>query len=976
MRNYNIKAALFDLDGVIVFTDKYHYLAWKQLSDEQGWDFNETVNNRLRGIPRLASLEEILKHNNIDLPLEEKIVLMNRKNDYYVKLLEQINPGDIYPGSVEFLKKLRARGILISLCSSSKNAPLVLDKLGLTDLFDAVVTGHDIKNAKPDPEIFLLGAKRLNMPAFHCVVFEDAKAGIEGARAAKMKTVGVGNKEETEKIADTFIMNYEEIDVDTFLESGRKQPLPVHETKIIETEFNPYDTGHIESVFALGNGYIGLRGTYDETDEGNKSLPGMYLNGIFTTREIHHAFPFPLHATHDQFTINLSDWRIFNLFIDGEKACFSKENIKDHRRELDMVNGVIERSFVFETSTGKKAQVKSLRMVNMAEVHGAQVQYSVTPLNFDGEVVIQSEVVKLTGTWDVWPCVLASEQDTDGVYSFIQEVTTTKQRVATAVAHTFDGASSVTTENAENCYTTVVSANLKQGATVTVSKYVAFSCTMDKSEDMEGDARRLAATNRDAGMEVLAARQAAFWKKHWENGDIIVEGNPADQQAIRYSLFQLRQQLATINQSPIGATGLSGLNYSGKAFWDTEMYLMPYYNFTDPASQKELILYRYKTLPRARERAKEYGLCGAMYPWCGIDGEETSVVFEASTAEYHLHSDIAYSIWRYYDSTLDKDFVYDYGAEIVFETAKFMAHRGNFIDAYDGRFCLNVVCGPDEYSCGVNNNMYTNFMLRFHLRFALRLALEMKQEAPEKYAALIAKIDLTEEELDRWQQAADKMYYRYNEKLGVHEQDDTFVYNDPLDMDTIPKNFDIRGMFHPLDLWRYQVSKQADVVLLNFIQGDEFTFEEKLRDYDYYEPKCNHGSSLSAAIHAIMAAELGKPDAYEFFRQTAYMDISDFKHNTDGGVHIACMGGVWMTVVNGFLGMRHYVDGLLFNPHMPEAWKSYTCRLAYRGALMEITVNAAGATFTLLDGESLSFRTDDEKVTLTKAAPVFTCKVK
>ncbi|MBR5500366.1 MAG: beta-phosphoglucomutase [Clostridia bacterium] len=209
MRNYNIKAALFDLDGVIVFTDKYHYLAWKQLSDEQGWDFNETVNNRLRGIPRLASLEEILKHNNIDLPLEEKIVLMNRKNDYYVKLLEQINPDDVYPGSVEFIKKLRARGILISLCSSSKNAPLVLEKLGLTELFDAVVTGHDIKNAKPDPEIFLLGAKRLNMPVFHCVVFEDAKAGIEGARAARMKTVGVGNKEETEKLADTFIMSYD-----------------------------------------------------------------------------------------------------------------------------------------------------------------------------------------------------------------------------------------------------------------------------------------------------------------------------------------------------------------------------------------------------------------------------------------------------------------------------------------------------------------------------------------------------------------------------------------------------------------------------------------------------------------------------------------------------------------------------------------------------------------------------------------------
>lgn len=257
MKNHNIKAALFDLDGVIVFTDKYHYLAWKQLADEQGWEFDEKVNNRLRGIPRIASLEEILKHNHIDLPMEQKIELSNIKNEYYVKLLENINEGDIYPGVVEFIKKLRAKGTKISLCSSSKNAPLVLDKLGLTELFDAVVTGHDIKNAKPDPEIFLLGAKKLRMPAFHCVVFEDAKAGIEGAIAAKMKNVGVGNREETEKLADQFIMNYDEIDIDTFLESGAKQPLPVDENKIIETGFNLNDLHHIESLFALGNGYMG-----------------------------------------------------------------------------------------------------------------------------------------------------------------------------------------------------------------------------------------------------------------------------------------------------------------------------------------------------------------------------------------------------------------------------------------------------------------------------------------------------------------------------------------------------------------------------------------------------------------------------------------------------------------------------------------------------------------------------------------------
>lgn len=968
MKNQNIKAALFDLDGVIVFTDKYHYLAWKKLADEEGWAFDEQVNNRLRGIPRLASLEEILKHNNVELPMEKKLVLMERKNEYYVKLLENINEGDIYPGAVEFIKKLRERNVLISLCSSSKNAELVLNSLGIADLFDAIVTGHDIKNAKPDPEIFLLGAERLKMPVFHCVVFEDAKAGIEGAQAAKMKTVGVGNREETEKLADQFIMSYDEIDIDTFLESGRKQPLPVDENKIIEKEFNENDIHHMESLFALGNGYIGLRGTYDETDDGIDECDGMYINGVYATfslAKLHSYTPYPGFSKNDEITINLTDWRIMNLYIDGEKACFSKENIKDHVRELDMRRGCIERNFVFETATGKRAAVKSIRIVNMDEVHSGEIRYEVTPLNFTGEVVIESESVKRTKMDDAYHTFLVSEQDTDGIYSCVQEVHSTKQQVAYAVSHEVKATDYVAkVTNDENCYRYTVTANVKENETVAVEKIVAFSAYLDDVTDVEASARQIVDAHRTAGFAQLEKAQEAFWTEYWEIGDIVIEGNPADQQAVRFSLFQLKQQLATINQCSIGATGLTGPGYSGKVFWDTEMYLMPYYNFTKPESQKGLLMYRYKTLDAARERAKEFGTVGAMYAWCSISGHETSIVCEASVAEYHLNSDIAYSVWRYCDSTGDKEFLYDYGAEMVFETAKFMSHRGRFIEDNDGKFCINVVCGPDEYGCGVNNNMYTNFMLQYHLRYALEVVEDMKEHAPEKYARLAEKIDLQEADLDLWKRAADNMYYRYNERLGIHEQDDSFVRNDPVDMDAIPKNVDIRWLYHPMDLWRMQVSKQADVVLLNFIQGDKFTYEEKMRNYDYYEPKCNHGSSLSTAIHAIMAVELGKPEAYEFFRCSAYMDISDFKHNTAGGLHLACLGGVWMTVANGFLGLRHYKDGVLFQPHIPAEWTGYHMKFAYRGAVIDIHVTQKKATFTLISGKEMNFKVGDADVRL------------
>lgn len=973
MKNHNIKGVLFDLDGVIVFTDKYHYSAWKQLSDEMGWKFDEKVNNRLRGIPRSASLEIILAHNQAELPTDKKNELLNRKNEYYVKLLENISKEDLYPGAIDFIKSLRAKGTKIALCSSSKNAELVLEKLAISDLFDAIVTGNDIEKAKPDPEIFLLGADRLGIPAFHCVVFEDAKAGIEGAIAAGMKSVGVNNQEETEALADQFIVNYNEIDIDTFLESGRKQPFPVHATKMIELGFDRKDILHTESMFSLGNGYLGLRGTYDESDEAIGMCDGMYINGVFATEPYHHIHAFPGFAKHDEFTVNLSDWRIFDLYIDGEKACFSNGNIQEHQRELDMLNGRIDRRFVFETKTGKRAAVQSCRIVNLKNVNSAQIRYSVTALNFVGEVIVKSLIVKTTKLNGEYRCSLLSEQDRDGVYSFIQEVDTTGQQVACAVSHTVYANSKDTIEiNDENVYCYEVRAILKNNETLTVDKYAAFACYLDNVDDIENKVRNDVNVNCAKGFEQLRRNQSQQWKEHWENSDIVIEGNPADQQAVRFCLFHLRQQLPVVNQCSIGATGLTGPGYSGKVYWDTEMYLMPYFNYTEPQKQKELLMYRYRCLDKARARAREFNTVGAMYPWCGIDGEETSVIFEASVAEYHLGSDIAFAIWRYCDSTGDVDYLYNFGAEIVFETAKFIAHRGQFIESRGGKFCINTVCGPDEYACGVSNNMYTNMMAQYHLRYALSIVDDMKENAPERYTCLEQKVGLTKEELELWKQAADRMYYKYNEELGIYEQDDSFIYKDPVDMNFCPKNVDLRFLYHPLDLWRKQVSKQADIVLLNFIQGDRFSFEEKMRNYDYYESRCNHGSSLSTGIYSIMAAELEKPEAYEFFRCSAYMDISDFKHNTANGLHMACLGSVWMCVVNGFLGMRHYKNGIMFNPHIPKAWDSYKCRILYKGARIEAEVTKEKVTFVLLSGHSFKFDLNGKHIELTAEKPLFT----
>jgi alpha,alpha-trehalose phosphorylase len=349
-------------------------------------------------------------------------------------------------------------------------------------------------------------------------------------------------------------------------------------------------------------------------------------------------------------------------------------------------------------------------------------------------------------------------------------------------------------------------------------------------------------------------------------------------------------------------------------------------------------MYRYNILDEARKRALQMDSIGALYSWCSISGEECSVNYEAATAQYHLQSDIAYTIWRYFSGTGDIEFLCDYGAEIVFETARFLYDRGKFIPSKG--FCINCVCGPDEYACGVNNNCYTNTLVQWHFGFACQIYDMMSREYGDKFASLAKKIKLGIDERERWQKAAAEMYLPYNAKLGIDVQDDSFLYNDPVDMNIIPQNVDLRKYFHPLNLWRQQVIKQADVVLLMFIFSWKYSKARKCSNYEFYEPLTCHGSSLSPSIHCIIASEIGKyNDAYEYFMHSAYMDVCDLKCNTSGGIHTASNGGTWMAVVNGFAGMRDEPDGLKFNPTLPASWKSYSFKLRYKGRIISVNVN-------------------------------------
>ncbi len=975
MNNQNIKACLFDLDGVLVFTDKYHYLAWKSVADENGWDFNETVNNRCRGIPRLASLNEILKHNHTDISEEDKVRVMRLKNDRYVELLSNMNESDTYPGSFDFIRKLRERGVKIALCSSSKNADMVIDKLNVRELFDVVVTGNDIKNAKPDPGIFITAAQRLGINPFHCVVFEDSLAGIEGAAAGGMKTMGVGNRAEVADIAMEYIDSYDEIDIDNFIESGLCMRAELRDYTVTENCYRKPEAHHFESMFALVNGYMGIRGALDEETEWEN--PGVFCGGVFGKEPINHVVSFKGYAKNDEFTVKLNDWRIVNLFIDGEKVGFEHGKMLTHSRTLDMLAGKLIRRFVWESKAGKQVSVVSERMLNMEQEHTGELRYTVTPLNFDGKVKIESKVIKVL---PVRGRTLTKDAGTRTVgETRLFHLKTIPNEIETVCAYREQflvKPEFVSKIEAENEYCCEAEFSVKENIPVTLEKYVAFYSSRDGVENMDDLAEKEVADIMEKGFDRLSEIQTAFWKAFWEQGDVKIDGNDRDQTAVRFNLYQLRQQLPKANHTSIGATGLTGEHYSGQIFWDTEMYISPYLNYLDPAQTKPLLRYRYEILDKARERAQLMDGKGAMYSWSSIDGEETSVVFEASTAEYHLQSDIAYALWRYYSSTGDTGFMNQYGNEVLFETARYMFSRGVFVEAADGKFCINAVCGPDEYGCGVNNNFYTNFLCKFHFEFAARMYEKMKNESPEAFRILMDKIHITEDEVASWKMAAERMYYRYNEKLGIYEQDDHFVYNDPVDMSKIPMNKDIRGDLHPLNLWRAQVIKQADVLLLMFVRGELFTKEEKVKNYEYYEPKTNHGSSLSAGVHTIIANEIGKyEDAYAYFRSCAYMDISDFKHNTGGGLHLACLGSVWMAVVNGFLGMRDYERGLEFNPRIPEQWNAIETKICYRGSVIHIRVDKKVVSYTLLSGNPVKFVSASDKVELFKSGDKVTLTI-
>jgi alpha,alpha-trehalose phosphorylase len=763
---------------------------------------------------------------------------------------------------------------------------------------------------------------------------------------------------------------------------------PQHEWDITETHFDPAYNYRNESIFALGNGTIGMRGNFEEGFSGKNGLEGTYLNGFYESEAIRYPEPAYGYAEKSQTMLNVTNGKIIRLFVEGEAFDLQAGTILEYARVLRLDRGWLERRVVWRSPGGREVKIEIVRLVSFVRPSLAAIRYTVTPLNFSGTIrlvsVLNGDVKNLTTEADpragsgLSGRVLSVEDHVleDEFGALKQRTQHTKFTLACAMQHTLTSEGKVQRDHhAESLalqisYTIQVIANQR----VQLDKFIGYTTSRNIPEDQVlSTARSVVEDAARSGFATLQTEQTQFLAEFWENADVTIDGDAPLQQGLRFNMFHLLQSVGRDGKTNIAAKGLTGEGYEGHYFWDTEMYVMPFFQYNEPHISKALLSYRYSILEKARQRARQMSHPrGVLFPWRTIDGEECSTYFPAGTAQYHINADVAYAIKRYVTSTGDTHFLIEQGAEMLFETARFWVSLGAYIPHKGGKFCINTVTGPDEYTAIVNNNCFTNLMARENLAYAHEIAGWLKTESPTTYQQIAARIGIGEAEPGEWQAAADAMYVPYEAALGIYLQDDSFLDKAPWDFEhTPPENYPLLMHYHPLVIYRHQVCKQADLVLALFLLGHLFTPEEKQRNYDFYEKITTHDSSLSTCIFSIVASEIGdhapsyREKAYRYFMNTARMDLDDFHGNVKDGVHIANMAGTWMCIAYGFGGMRIHSGALHLSPYLPAEWGSYRFKINYQGCVLSVAVARESVTYTLLKGAHLEFVHHGEKLQLT-----------
>lgn len=743
----------------------------------------------------------------------------------------------------------------------------------------------------------------------------------------------------------------------------QKPRYPEDPWKIIEKKFSVKDNHHNETIFALGNGFMGVRGVLEEGYSGppETSSPGVFINGFYDSEDFIYGEEVPGDPDYTQTLVNLPDWTVIRAEVDGEQLDMLKSKIYDYRRALDMKRGVLEREFKWETREGKILEVKISRLVSFINRHAGMIRWQARPLNFSGEIKLNSELVGSVENAHKFRLkkrlALVDKGWDEDILFLLQRTRKTRFKTGWAAAHNVQG-EVIEAEKTDMGERVGFSYRIKleKGKEFVLDKLVAGYSNLELSRGRVKTAAIKGATRiQERGFSYYLQGQEKFLQDFWKDVDIEIQGAPRIQQGIRFNKFHLLQSCPVDGRTSIAAKGLTGEYYEGHYFWDVDMYIVPFFAFNKPSYARRLLMYRYSVLEAARHNARRFKNKGALFAWRTINGEEASGYFMGSSVQCHINADIVYAIKQYLEITGDRQFLYNYGAEIIFETARFWCDRGNYNPHRDSVFCITEVCGPDEYKPGVNNNCFTNYMACFNLLYAVRISEEMARENPAKLAEIKHSIGLVDEEIEEWKRVADCIDLPFYEELGIHPQDDSFLCKKEIDVDSIPlEEIPLVRYWHPLTIWRYQIIKQADVVLLMILLGDQFTLEQKKANFDFYEPRTIHDSSLSPAIYSILASEIGEYSfAYNYFTQTVRLDLDDFNENAYQGIHAACMGSSWMAITMGFAGMRNYEGKLHFAPYLPDGWEGYCFKVRFQGRVIEIRVNRE-VSYRLLKGKPIT----------------------
>ncbi|MBQ7408278.1 MAG: glycoside hydrolase family 65 protein [Clostridia bacterium] len=699
-----------------------------------------------------------------------------------------------------------------------------------------------------------------------------------------------------------------------------------------------------ESIFSLANEYMGVRGTAEEGISAD-TLRGSYFNGIYeyAREDVPMHYKGIVKRTH--FMINSVDYLAVEIYADGERLDTAKCTVKNFERSLDFKSGVLTRSFVWNTKSGKKVLCVFKRFLSMTKCRRAYQKLYFEGI--DGRVNIQVNCI-LNGNVLHWGDHCYWEHENSGASEnliFVSCVTpTTNQRVVSVqkiqTTATFNGSKSGEYYACNN-----YSFELNEGQSEQIVRYTVNNAVKNIKCSEEQD--RLNAIEElelsaNEGFDIALKNSVEYWNNFWNTCDIEIEGDEENQQGIRFCLFQLQQTYHGYDpENNIGAKGLTGEAYSGHAFWDTETYCLPYYLLNNPVAAKNLLIYRYSKLEQAKQRAKMLDCDGACYPIATLNGNEGCTLWQHASLQFQPSTAVVYGVWHYALVTGDEKFVKDYGFEMVYEVVKFLLSRGDW-NASKTKFGFYSVMGPDEFQMMVNHNCYTNYMAKRCFEYFISLC--------SRYLELCKKFGVSKEFLAQIQRACECTYLPTDKSGMIYEQHEGYFELPHIDIHSIPvTDFPLYDNWSYDRIYRNDMIKQPDVLMFMLLYNQSFSKQCKLANYEFYEPRTIHESSLSPSVHSIFASELGKHDeALKFFGFATRMDLDDYNRNANQGLHTTSIAAAWMNIVYGFGGIRTDGEKLVINPTIPGIWKSYSFKINYKGSIAKIKVEQGKATVSVI----------------------------